>query len=62
MQTGLKERLSLDSRESLIGKRVSWMTVNGPNSGIVDSLFNNDYMIRLDNGKYVIVGEKSISF
>jgi len=38
------------------------MTVNGPNSGIVDSLFNNDYMIRLDNGKYVIVGEKSISF
>lgn len=62
MQTGLKERLSPDSRESLIGKRVSWMTVNGPNSGVVDSLFNNDYMIRLDNGKYVIVGEKSISF
>lgn len=62
MQTGLKERLSLNSRESLIGKRVSWMTVNGPNSGVVDSLFNNDYMIRLDNGKYVIVGEKSISF
>lgn len=62
MQTGLKERLSLDSRESLIGKRVSWMTVNGPNSGVIDSLFNNDYMIRLDNGKYVIVGEKSISF
>ena len=62
MQTGLKERISPDSRESLIGKRVSWMTVNGPNSGVVDSLFNNDYMIRLDNGKYVIVGEKSISF
>lgn len=62
MQTGLKERLSLDSRESLIGKRVSWMTVNGPNSGVIDSLFNNDYMIRLDNGKYVIVGKKSISF
>lgn len=62
MQTGLKERLSLDSRESLIGKRVSWMTVNGPNSGVIDGLFNNDYMIRLDNGKYVIVGKKSISF
>lgn len=62
MQTGLKERVSLNSRESLIGKRVSWMTVNGPNSGVVDSLFNNDYMIRLDNGKYVIVGEKSILF
>lgn len=62
MQTGLKERVSPDSRESLIGKRVSWMTVSGPNSGVVDSLFNNDYMIRLDNGKYVIVGEKSILF
>ncbi len=62
MQTGLKERVSPDSRKSLIGKRVSWMTVNGPNSGVVDSLFNDDYMIRLDNDKYVIVGEKSILF
>lgn len=41
--------------------RVAWRTVNGTRTGEIVSPFNStgDWFVRLDNGKYVIVNEKS---
>lgn len=43
-----------------IGDRVTWETVNGPRSGIVEDKRTLGYLVRLDSGKCVIVNEKSI--
>lgn len=41
------------------GEKISWKAVNGVARGtIVDKSIN--YLVRLDNGKQVIVNEKSI--
>lgn len=42
------------------GTKVSWTTVNGPTSGIVKDYRGTDYLIGLDNDKYVIVNLESI--
>ena len=45
-----------------IGNRVWWEAVSGPVSGIVEEFRDGDnYLVRLDNGKCVIVNELSIS-
>lgn len=43
-----------------IGVRVSWTAVNGIVSGVLEqSRPGGDWVVRLDNGKIVIVNEKS---
>lgn len=45
-----------------VGDRIWWETVRGPCSGIVTEIWPNDnYLVRLDNGKAMIVHELSIS-
>ena len=48
------------------GQRVSWKTVHGISSGTVESPivrkkdnYHLGYLVKLDNGKYVIVNSKS---
>ena len=44
-----------------VGDRVWWECVNGEISGIVEEIRANDYfLVRLDNGKCVLVHELSI--
>ena len=40
--------------------RIEWMTAYGPRSGIVKKTEGDHHLVRLDNGKYVIVHKKSI--
>ena len=39
------------------GERISWDTVHGEASGIVESEAPLGWYVRLDNGKYVIVNK-----
>ena len=39
---------------------VRWVAVNGIVSGKVEAVINDNYLVRLPNGKCVIVNEKSI--
>ena len=41
-------------------KRISWRTLNGIHSGVIVAEDELGYLVRLDNGKYVIVNQKSI--
>lgn len=42
------------------GERVSWNAVNGVVSGTLEREGKpGEWMVRLDNGKYVIIDEKS---
>ena len=44
-----------------IGDRIWWEGISKTISGIVEEIQPNDnYLVRLDNGKYVIVNELSI--
>ncbi len=44
-----------------VGDRIWWEAVNGTVSGIIEEILPNDnFCVRLDNGKYVIVHELSI--
>ena len=44
------------------GERVRWRTVNGYASGILGSeIAPDDWLVRLDNGAYVIVNINSMS-
>lgn len=42
------------------GERVTWMAVNGPRSGVLEAKMPTGYLVRLDNGKCVIVHQNSI--
>ena len=42
------------------GDRVTWETVNGPRTGIVEYKHTLGYLVRLDSGKCVIVHPRSI--
>lgn len=45
---------------SMHGTIVSWVSVNGIKTGVVeDYLGNGDWLVKLDDGKHVIVNEKS---
>lgn len=45
------------------GERVRWRTVNGYASGILGSeIAPDDWLVRLDNGAYVIVNINSMSY
>lgn len=52
----------------MIGERISWRGVNSPESGIIEQearIWVDDeeivsYEVRMDDGKYTIVNEKSI--
>ena len=37
------------------GDRITWQTVNGTCSGVIVGEHAQGYLVRLDNGKYVIV-------
>lgn len=39
----------------MIGRRVEWMAVNGPQMGVIEAKFGGGYLARLDNGKCVII-------
>ena len=43
-----------------IGDRVTWETVNGPSTGIVEDKRTLGYLVRLDSGKCVIVHPNSL--
>ena len=44
-----------------VGDRVWWGCIHGEVSGIVEELRDNDdFLVRLDNGKCVLVNELSI--
>lgn len=42
------------------GTRITWRAVNGPISGVTAAFRDGNYLVLLDNGKYVIVNEKSL--
>lgn len=42
------------------GDRIAWMSIKGPQSGVIETKFGNGWLTRLDNGKCVLVNEKSI--
>jgi len=42
------------------GARVSWNAVNGLVSGVTEGFRDGKYLVRLDDGRNVIVNEKSI--
>lgn len=42
------------------GERISWRTLNGTMSGVIEDEQELGYLVRLDNGKYVIVDSKSM--
>lgn len=45
-----------------VGDRIWWRCIHGPISGIVEEILDKDnYRVRLDNGKGVIVNELSIT-
>lgn len=45
-----------------VGDRIWWGCIHGPISGIVEKALDNDnYLVRLNNGKSVIVHELSIT-
>ena len=41
-------------------KRISWRTLNGISSGVIEAENELGYLVKQDNGKYVIVNQKSI--
>lgn len=41
------------------GEEVSWKTLNGIRSGIIEGEHEKGYIVRLSNGKMVIVHPKS---
>lgn len=43
-----------------IGERASWLAVNGPCEGEVEQFCEKGILVRLDNGKCVILNENSI--
>lgn len=43
------------------GATVSWMAVNGPQSGVTEGFRDGNYLVRLYNGRHTIVNEKSIT-
>ena len=43
-----------------IGDKVQWRTVNGTESGVVENIWNGNYIVRLKNRKQALVNEKSI--
>jgi len=43
-----------------IGERISWEGVSRFLSGEITGFHKHGYMVRLDNGKYVVVAEESI--
>lgn len=42
------------------GVRVCWFAINGLQSGITEGFRDGNYLVRLYDGRYVIVHEKSI--
>lgn len=52
-----KERFSDMTK---IGERISWMTVHGPRSGVIEKETDLGWFVRLDGGMTVIVHEDSI--
>jgi len=46
--------------ENEIGTTISWRADNGKMSGVVTEKNGSDYLVRLDNGKYINVNKKSI--
>lgn len=42
------------------GDNITWRTLNGTRSGVIVAENGSGYLVKLDNGKYVIVNQKSI--
>lgn len=43
-----------------IGETISWMTVNGPKTGVVERSDGERHLVRLENKKAVIVDFSSV--
>lgn len=42
------------------GDTVSWLAVNGPRTGVLEEpLFTGDWLVRLPDGRHVVVNESS---
>ena len=44
----------------MIGKTISWMSVNGIRSGVIEKETPKGFLVRLSTGKCVIVHKSSI--
>lgn len=43
-----------------IGDRIGWVTVNGPASGVIEDEHPCGWLVRLDNGKSVVVFDREV--
>ena len=43
------------------GDRVQWDTVKGLKTGVIESKRADGYLIRLDNGKFIVAHETSLT-
>lgn len=43
-----------------IGEQIAWKTLNSIKTGVIEAKRDYGYLVRLDNGKCVIVHENSI--
>ena len=43
------------------GDRITWKTLNGTCSGVIVDEDESYFLIKLDNGKYLIINSKSIT-
>jgi len=43
-----------------IGEQIAWRTLNSIKTGVIEAKRDYGYLVRLDNGKCVIVHENSI--
>ena len=43
------------------GDRITWKTLNGTCSGVIVDEDESGFLVKLDNGKYLIVNSKSIT-
>ena len=43
------------------GDRITWKTLNGTCSGVIVDEDELGYLVKLDNGKYLIINSKTIT-
>lgn len=55
-----RQRRTFFSDMAKIGERISWLTVHGIRSGVIEKGTDLGWFVRMDNGMTVIVHEESI--
>lgn len=55
-----RRRRTFFSDMAKIGERISWLTVHGIRSGVVEKETDLGWFVRMDNGMAVIVHETSV--